>query len=136
MYRACSNIWEDLDTRRQHGKMVLMDRIVNHLVVITASIIRQPVGASRRGHNQISCVILQCRCLQICFLPIRKRLWNSLPTETLTAQSLEPFKTHELVPVNTDVLTSFRCKGLHTSCHVPVNSYCASMLQRSPAHHW
>ena len=23
-----------------------------------------------------------------------------------------------------DVLTCFRCKGLHIPCHIPVNSYC------------
>ena len=26
--------------------------------------------------------------------------------------------------MNTDVLTSFRCKGLHIPCHISVNSYC------------
>ena len=43
--------WKDLHTRRQHGKMVLMYRIVSHLVEIPASTIPQPVGASRtRGY--------------------------------------------------------------------------------------
>ena len=39
--------WEDLHTRRQHSKMILMYRIVNHLTEILASTILQPVGASR-----------------------------------------------------------------------------------------
>ena len=29
------------------------------------------------------------------------------------------------MPVNTDVCTSFICKGFHTPFHVPVNSCCA-----------
>ena len=33
--------WEDLHTLRQHGKMVLMYRIVNHLVEIPASTVLQ-----------------------------------------------------------------------------------------------
>ena len=40
--------WEDLHTRRQHGKMVLMYRKVNHLVEIPASTILQPVGAKKQ----------------------------------------------------------------------------------------
>ena len=41
-------------------------------LLIPESTILQPVGASRtRGHDQISCAILQRRCLQFCFLPIR-----------------------------------------------------------------
>ena len=44
---------------------------------------------------------------------------------------------HGLAPVNTGFFKSvFRCTGLHTSCHVPVNNYCVSILQMSPAHYW
>ena len=63
-----------ISTHRKHENMVLMYRIVNHLIEIIASTILQPVGASRTsGHSQIPCAILQCRCLQFCFLPIRNK---------------------------------------------------------------
>ena len=33
------------------------------------------------------------------------------------------------------ILTACRCTGLHTPCHVPINNYYVSMLQRSSAHY-
>ena len=45
------------------------------------------------------------------------------------------------VPVNSEVfypvldVQYFRCTGLHTPCHMPVNNNYASMLQGSPAHY-
>ena len=98
--------WENLYTHRQHGKMVLMYRIVNHLVEIPASTVLQPVGASRtRGHNH-GYLVPYCGvdAYKFAFFPSGIWLWNSLPTETASAQSLESFKTdHGLMPINTDV---------------------------------
>ena len=55
VYRPCHLGWEDLHTRRKHGKMVFMYRIVNHLIEIPACTILQSVGASQtRGHNHRS----------------------------------------------------------------------------------
>ena len=52
VHRPCHLGWEDLHTRRKHGKMVFIYRIVNHLIEIPACTILQSVGASRtRGHN-------------------------------------------------------------------------------------
>lgn len=31
--------------------------------------------------------------------------------------------------------TACRCTGLRTPCHMPINNYCVSMLQRSSAHY-
>ena len=33
------------------------------------------------------------------------------------------------------ILIACRCAGLHTPCHMAVYNYCASMLQRRPAHY-
>ena len=55
VYRPWHLGWEDLHTRRKHGKMVFMYRIVNNLIEIPACTILQSVGASRTR--------LECRCL-------------------------------------------------------------------------
>ena len=52
VYRPWHLGWEDLNTRRKHGKMVFLYRIVNHLIEIPTCTILQSVGASQtRGHN-------------------------------------------------------------------------------------
>ena len=48
--------YKDIHTRRQHGKMILMYRIINHLVETPASQILQLVGVSRtsgRNHRYL-----------------------------------------------------------------------------------
>ena len=86
--------WEGFHARRQHGKF---DRIVNNLVEIPASTILQPVGASRtRGLRYlVPYLVIYCSvdAYKFAFFPSGIRLWNSLPTETVSAQSLESFKT-------------------------------------------
>ena len=47
VYRPWHLGWEDLHTRRKHGKMVFLYRIVNHLIEIPACTILQSVGASQ-----------------------------------------------------------------------------------------
>ena len=83
-------------------------------------------------------LIISVDAYKFAFFPSGMMLWNSLSTETVSAQSLESFKTliMDWCPQTRMFLTSFRCTGLHACCHVPVKCYCASMLQRSPAHYW
>ena len=102
--------WQNLYTCRQHGKMILMYRIVNHFVEIPASTVLQPVGASRtRGHNH-RYLVPNCGvdAYKFAFFPSGIWLWNSLPTETASAQYLESFKTdHGLMAINTGVFNQF-----------------------------
>ena len=79
--------WKDVYTRRQQGKIVLMESIVNYLIEIPASTIIHPVGASRtRGHNH-KYLVPYCSvdAYRSAFFPSGRRLWNSLPTEMVSA---------------------------------------------------
>ena len=93
VYRPWHLGWEDLHTRRKHRKMVFMYRIVNHLTEIPACTILQSVGASQtRGHNHRYLVpYWSVDAYKFAFFP-GIRLWNSLPTETVSVQSLGSFK--------------------------------------------
>ena len=69
--------------------------MVNHLVEIPASsFLRPAVGASQtRGQNHrylVSCCSVNA--YKFVFFPSRIRLWNSLPTEAVSAKSQESFK--------------------------------------------
>ena len=90
VYRPWHLGWEDLHTRRKHGKMVFMYRIVNHPIEIPACTILQSVGASQtRGHSHRYLVpYWSVDAYKFASFPSGIRLWNSLPTETVSVQSL------------------------------------------------
>ena len=61
---------------------------MNYLVEIPASTLPQPVDASRTSeHNHRDLVPCSVDTYKFAFFPSGIRLWNSLPAETLIAQS-------------------------------------------------
>ena len=84
--------WGDFHTRRQHGKMVLMYRIVNNLVEMPASITLQPIRTSRtRGHNH-RYLMPYCSvdAYKFAFFPSEIRLW----TVSLLRHSVPSLSNH------------------------------------------
>ena len=133
MYRACLNILAGkISTLAGNIDSGLNVHHHDHLVEIPTFTILQPAGASgTRGHNHRYLVpYCSVAAYKFASFPSGIRLWNNLPTEAVSAQFLEPFKTliMDWCPETWMFLTSFRCTGFHTPCHVHVNSYCASML--------
>ena len=105
--------WEDLHTRRQHGKMY---RTVNYLVEMPASTILQPVGISRtRGHNHR---YLVPNCI-VCFLPIRNKAVEQSSyrdTQCLVPKIIQD-SDHGLVPINTDKTDVCSQFQMHMTLH-------------------
>ena len=85
--------WEQLQTRRQQNKTVMMYRIVNNLVEIPANQYLIPTGVSTRGHQQrFLPYYCSVNAYQGSFFPSAIRLWNALPASTVSAQSIDDFK--------------------------------------------
>ena len=85
--------WEQLQTRRQQNKTVMMYRIVNNLVEIPANQYLTPTGVSTRGHQQrFLPYYCSVNAYQGSFFPSAIRLWNALPASTVSAQSIDDFK--------------------------------------------
>ena len=85
--------WEQLQTRRQQNKTVMMYRIVNNLVEIPANQYLTPTGVSTRGHQQrFPPYYCSVNAYQGSFFPSAIRLWNALPASTVSAQSIDDFK--------------------------------------------
>ena len=85
--------WEQLQTRRQQNKTVMMYRIVNNLVEIPISQYLTPTGVSTRGHQRrffpYYCAVTAYKGS---FFPSAIRLLNALPASTVSAQSIYDFK--------------------------------------------
>ena len=85
--------WEQLQTRRQQNKTVMMYRIVNNLVEIPANQYLTPTGVSTRGHQQrFLPYYCSVNAYQGPFFSSAIRLWNALPASTVSAQSIDDFK--------------------------------------------
>ncbi|MCG7868954.1 MAG: reverse transcriptase family protein, partial [Candidatus Thiodiazotropha taylori] len=86
--------WEDLSSRREQSKSIMMYRIVNHLVDIPAEKYLIHIGTSTRGH-EIRFLVPYCHVVAFksSFFPSTIRLWNSLPVSVVTAPSLDAFKS-------------------------------------------
>ena len=85
--------WEQLQTRRQQNKTVMMYRIVNNLVEIPANQYLTSTGVSTRGHQQrFLPYYCSVNAYQGSFFPSAIRLWNALPASTVSAQSIDDFK--------------------------------------------
>ena len=85
--------WEQLQTRRQQNKTVMMYRIVNNLVEIPANQYLTPTGVSTRGHQQrFLPYYCSVNAYQGSFFPSAIRLWNALPVSTVSVQSMDDFK--------------------------------------------
>ena len=82
--------WEQLQIRRQQNKTVMMYRIVNNLVEIPANQYLTPTGVSTRGHQQrFLPYYCSVNAYQGSFFPSAIRLWNALPANTVSAQSID-----------------------------------------------
>jgi hypothetical protein len=85
--------WESLVERRAKARITMMYRITHSLVDINASdhITQAPV--TRRSGNTKFCVpYARTLAYQRGFFPDSTRLWNSLPSETTEAESIDTFK--------------------------------------------
>ena len=85
--------WEQLQTRHQQNKTVMMYRIANNLVEIPANQYLTPTGVSTRDHQQqFLPYYCSVNAYQGPFFPSAIRLWNAPPASTVSAQSLDYFK--------------------------------------------
>ena len=85
--------WETLQHRRQQAKAIMMFRIVHAMVAIPASPHLQLLGAATRGHQyRYRVPYSRTKTYKESFFPSSIRLWNQLPEELTTAESLETFK--------------------------------------------
>ena len=100
-YRRTSNVtnmlkklqWETLQERRAKSRTVVFYKIVHGLIDITMpSYITTPTGTTR-GHNMKYRVpAVRINAFKYSFFPQAVNLWNSLPTDTVNAGSLDYFK--------------------------------------------
>ena len=85
--------WEQLQTRRQQNKTVMMYRIVNNLVEIPADQYLTPTGVSTRGHQQrFLPYYCSVNAYPGSFFPSAIRLWNALSASIVSAQSIDDLK--------------------------------------------
>ena len=85
--------WEQLQTRCQQNKTVMMYHIVNNLVEIPANQYLTPTGVSTRGHQKrFRLYYCSVNAYKGSFFPSAIRLWNALPANTVSAQSIDDFK--------------------------------------------
>ena len=85
--------WEQLQTRRQQAKTIMIYRIVNQRVDIQAASLLIPTGTHTRGHaNRFLVPYCSINAYKNPFYPSSIRLWNSLPAELTTSPSLDVFK--------------------------------------------
>jgi hypothetical protein len=84
--------WTSLQERRAQIKAVMMYRVVNHLIFIPADSIPVPTISPR--DNNISFLVPHATTTvyQAAFFPDTIRIWNTLPSEVVTAPSLDYFK--------------------------------------------
>ena len=86
--------WEDLKTRREQSKTIMMYRIVNNLIDIPAEKYLTQTGTSTRGHES-RFLVPYCSLVayKSSFFPSTIRLWNALPVSMVTTPTLEAFKS-------------------------------------------
>ena len=99
-YRSTSSVtsmlnqlqWSTLQERRAQAKAVMMYRVVYQLIDIPLYILVPII--SPRGNN-ITFLVPYARTLmyQKSFFPDTIRIWNSLPSEVVTAPSIDSFRT-------------------------------------------
>ncbi|KAK3083817.1 hypothetical protein FSP39_003606 [Pinctada imbricata] len=106
-YRTTSSVtnmlnqlgWPTLQERRAHAKVIMLYRVVNHLIFIPSDNVLVPT-ISPRGNNS-SFLVPYARTLtyQRSFFPDTIRIWNSLPSEVVSAPTLGCFK-HQMQTIN------------------------------------
>ena len=86
--------WHSLEDRRDCAKVTMFYKILNDIVSVNFAQYLQPSSSITRGHNQ--------RFIPICarsntyhhsFLPSVIRMWNALPSELVSADNIEDFKS-------------------------------------------
>ena len=87
--------WDTLQQRRQRLKVIMLYRVIYGLVAIPSQPYLLPRGASTttRGHClRFQVPYSRVQCHQQSFFPSTIRLWNSLPDNVATADTMEVFK--------------------------------------------
>ena len=85
--------WEELQTRCQQNKGVMMYRIVNNLIDIPTDQYLTAAGVSIRSHQHR--FLVRCcsvNAYKVSLFPSTIRPWNALPDSILSAPSLDDFK--------------------------------------------
>ncbi|XP_062578982.1 uncharacterized protein LOC134240892 [Saccostrea cucullata] len=86
--------WESLQQRRIKAKAIMMYRVIHSLVAIDLPPQFSQTGAATRGHQQRYRIpFCRTNVYKESFFPTTIRIWNQLPEDTITAISLESFKT-------------------------------------------
>ena len=84
---------EQLQTRRQQTKAIMLYRIVNQLADIQAASLLIPIGTHTRGHaNRFWVTYCSINAYKYSFYPSSIHIWNSLPSTLTSAPFLDVFK--------------------------------------------
>jgi hypothetical protein len=86
--------WQPLAERRSNAKLVMVFRITHGLVDIPAENFFHPTASTTRGHNT-RYLLPFCRtdAYLHSFFPSAIRLWNQLPVQATTVDSVEAFRS-------------------------------------------
>ena len=86
--------WPTLSDRRYYLTAAMMYKIVHNLVAIEASSYLTPITSATRGHlKRYLHIQTRTNAYYHSFFPSAVRIWNNLPACSVTASSLEQFKS-------------------------------------------
>ena len=84
--------WNTLQQRRMQSKTVMLYRVIYQLVSIPVTPFLIPTRASRVNNMRYAVPRSTVNAHLYSFFPSAIRIWNQLPSSTVSAQSLETFK--------------------------------------------
>ena len=84
--------WNTLQQRRMQSKTVMLYRVVHQLVSIPVTPFLIPIRASRCHNMRYAIPRSTVNSHLYSFFPSAIRIWNKLPTSTVSAQGLETFR--------------------------------------------
>ena len=112
--------WPTLSDRRYYLTAAMMYKIVHNLVAIEATSYLTPITSATRGHlKRYLHIQTRTNAYYHSFFPSAVRIWNNLLACSVTASSLEQFKSL----INLDLITNFNIvhtcakysiRGLHS----------------------
>jgi hypothetical protein len=88
--------WPTLQTRRAEARLCLMYKMVHNLVAINVGLYTTPVHRPTRRTHPYSFIQIQpnTEAYRMSYFPQTIVEWNLLPTELVTAPTIEAFKAH------------------------------------------
>ena len=86
--------WSTLEERRESNQLIYLYKILHNIVLIKPDVLQPKSSRLRRGHtNQIHEIRANTNVYLQSFVPRAVRKWNMLPQETISAPSLNIFRS-------------------------------------------